>query len=167
MRGSRAYEYQVSSPSPRSLHGDVDNPSPINLSRLSICDDGWSFLGSTAMNIAHVACGRVDAYYDKGGYGGPWDVAAGLAILSEAGGTYTKLCGSKFVIDYGKGDLVCGNPDMVQTVLTTIRDAGAIEEPGEGWVRTALLVAAPAVVAFGLGLMVGREALLPRGGRRK
>lgn len=34
--------------------------------------------GSTAQNLAHVASGRLDCYFDEGGFGGPWDVAAGI-----------------------------------------------------------------------------------------
>ena len=31
------------------------------------------------MNMMHVACGRLDAYFEDG-FGGPWDVAAGKAL---------------------------------------------------------------------------------------
>lgn len=41
--------------------------------------------GSCAMNLAGVACGRLDAFYEIG-FGGCWDVAAGAIILQEAGG---------------------------------------------------------------------------------
>lgn len=33
--------------------------------------------------MCHVACGKLDCYYEDG-YGGPWDVAAGLVIVKEA-----------------------------------------------------------------------------------
>jgi fructose-1,6-bisphosphatase/inositol monophosphatase family enzyme len=38
------------------------------------------FSGSAAQNLAHVASGRLDCYYEDG-YGGPWDVAAGKIIV--------------------------------------------------------------------------------------
>lgn len=44
---------------------------------------GMRRLGSAAIDMAYVACGRVDAFYEYGLK--PWDVAAGLIITSEAG----------------------------------------------------------------------------------
>jgi myo-inositol-1(or 4)-monophosphatase len=44
-------------------------------------------LGSAALMLAYVACGRCDAYAEDGI--AIWDVAAGLAIVSAAGGRYT------------------------------------------------------------------------------
>jgi myo-inositol-1(or 4)-monophosphatase len=44
-------------------------------------------LGSAALMLAYVACGRCDAYAEDGI--AVWDVAAGLAIVSAAGGRYT------------------------------------------------------------------------------
>lgn len=41
-------------------------------------------LGSAAIDMAYVACGRFDAFYEYGL--NPWDVAAGCIILQEAGG---------------------------------------------------------------------------------
>lgn len=109
------------------------------------------------MNIAHVACGRIDAYYDKGGYGGPWDVVAGLVLVKEAGGVYTKTCGSKFVLTYGKGDLVCGNRDMVNTLLKTLGNAvsGIPKWWDQGW-GAAVLMAAPVLLGCGIGFLLGR-----------
>lgn len=43
--------------------------------------------GSAALDIAYVACGRLEAYYEMGLK--PWDYAAGLLILREAGGKIT------------------------------------------------------------------------------
>ena len=40
-------------------------------------------LGSAAIDLCHVACGRVDAYYEAGL--SPWDAAAGELIAREAG----------------------------------------------------------------------------------
>eukprot|EP00252_Welwitschia_mirabilis_P024786 TRINITY_DN7480_c0_g1_i1.p1 TRINITY_DN7480_c0_g1~~TRINITY_DN7480_c0_g1_i1.p1 ORF type:complete len:338 (-),score=49.96 TRINITY_DN7480_c0_g1_i1:296-1309(-) len=41
--------------------------------------------GSCALNLCGVACGRLDLMYELG-FGGPWDVAAGVLIVQEAGG---------------------------------------------------------------------------------
>lgn len=42
-------------------------------------------LGSAALNMCFVACGRANAYYEFGIH--CWDVAAGIVILKEAGGS--------------------------------------------------------------------------------
>lgn len=47
--------------------------------------------GSAALDIAYVACGRVDGYFEK--ILSPWDYAAGLLILQEAGGSLTDYFG--------------------------------------------------------------------------
>ncbi|KAF3785735.1 Inositol-phosphate phosphatase [Nymphaea thermarum] len=41
--------------------------------------------GSCALNLCGVACGRIDIFYELG-FGGPWDVAAGVLMVQEAGG---------------------------------------------------------------------------------
>jgi myo-inositol-1(or 4)-monophosphatase len=40
--------------------------------------------GSAALDLAYVACGRLDAYWERGIK--PWDVAAGILLVKEAGG---------------------------------------------------------------------------------
>jgi myo-inositol-1(or 4)-monophosphatase len=44
-------------------------------------------LGSAALSLAYVACGKVDAYYEKGIK--LWDVAAGLCLVQAAGGKFS------------------------------------------------------------------------------
>jgi len=78
--------------------------------------------GSAAQNMMHVACGRLDAYFEDG-FGGPWDVAAGKVIVEEAGGRLCMLDGSPFTLRGGKGQVVCGNPEVIEDisrVLNTI-----------------------------------------------
>lgn len=47
--------------------------------------------GSAALDLAWVACGRLDGYWEA--TLGPWDVAAGLLLVTEAGGTATSYRG--------------------------------------------------------------------------
>lgn len=56
---------------------------------------GTRRLGSAALDLAWLAAGRYDAYWEHGGESGikPWDVAAGLLLVTEAGGTYTNETG--------------------------------------------------------------------------
>jgi myo-inositol-1(or 4)-monophosphatase len=53
-------------------------------------------LGSAALDLAYVACGRFDAFFEVDLY--PWDVAAGVLIVQEAGGKVTIYDGEKFDI---------------------------------------------------------------------
>jgi myo-inositol-1(or 4)-monophosphatase len=50
--------------------------------------------GSAALDIAYVACGRLDAYYEEGLQ--PWDVCAAAIVLKEAGGFISKFNGDSF-----------------------------------------------------------------------
>ena len=52
--------------------------------------------GSAALDLAYVACGRFDAFYEDGLR--PWDVAAGTLLVEEAGGRVTHYDGSDFDI---------------------------------------------------------------------
>lgn len=56
---------------------------------------GTRRLGSAALDLAWLAAGRYDAYWEHGGAQGikPWDVAAGMLLVTEAGGTYTNESG--------------------------------------------------------------------------
>ncbi|CEJ44742.1 inositol monophosphatase family protein [Umezakia ovalisporum] len=56
--------------------------------------------GSAALDLAYVACGRVDGYWERGI--SPWDVVAGVALLREAGGEVTAYDGTAFQIESGR-----------------------------------------------------------------
>jgi myo-inositol-1(or 4)-monophosphatase len=52
--------------------------------------------GSAAIDMAYVACGRFDGFWEEGL--NPWDVAAGLLLIEEAGGRVSNYDGSGFSI---------------------------------------------------------------------
>ena len=56
--------------------------------------------GSAALDLAHVACGRLDGYWERGI--APWDVVAGVVLLQEAGGKVTAYDGSQLSIESGR-----------------------------------------------------------------
>ncbi len=62
---------------------------------------GMRRLGSAALDLAWVACGRFDGYWEHGGPHGikPWDIAAGVLLVSEAGGIVTDDAGSSDRLD--------------------------------------------------------------------
>jgi myo-inositol-1(or 4)-monophosphatase len=65
-------------------------------------------LGSAAIDLAYVACGRVDGFFEYGL--SPWDVAAGVFIVQQAGGKVTDFKGGNDYI-FGK-ELVAFNADL-------------------------------------------------------
>ena len=56
---------------------------------------GTRRMGAAALDLAWVACGRFDGYWEHGGKQGikPWDLAAGVLLVTEAGGTVTDHLG--------------------------------------------------------------------------
>jgi myo-inositol-1(or 4)-monophosphatase len=56
--------------------------------------------GSASLDLAHVACGRLDGYWERGL--SPWDVAAGVLIVSEAGGQVTAYDKGNFEMNSGR-----------------------------------------------------------------
>ena len=67
---------------------------------LSHLTQGVRRSGAASIDLACVACGRVDGYWERGLQ--PWDVAAGVVILQEAGGKVTAYNGSQFDIRSGR-----------------------------------------------------------------
>ncbi len=69
------------------------NPQPFHeISRVS---QALRRTGSSALDLAYVACGRFDAAWDWGLE--PWDVAAGLLLVTESGGLCTNWQGESFL----------------------------------------------------------------------
>ena len=64
--------------------------------------------GSAALDLADIACGRFDAFWEL--KLAPWDVAAGLLLVREAGGLATDLGGRNSAVAHGP--IVAGNPAM-------------------------------------------------------
>jgi len=56
--------------------------------------------GSAALDLAYVACGRFDGYWERGL--SPWDITAGVVVLQEAGGKVTAYDSSPFQLNSGR-----------------------------------------------------------------
>jgi myo-inositol-1(or 4)-monophosphatase len=73
--------------------------------------------GSAALDLAYVACGRLDGFWELGL--SPWDMAAGCLLIQEAGGMVSDLAGGR---DYLKsGDIVAGNPEIHTAMLEVLQ----------------------------------------------
>ena len=68
--------------------------------------------------VDYVAAGRVDGYWELGLK--PWDLAAGELIAREAGAIATDFVGGHNF--YSSGNIVCGNPRVVKSLLAKIRE---------------------------------------------
>jgi myo-inositol-1(or 4)-monophosphatase len=56
--------------------------------------------GAASLDLAYVACGRLDGFWERGL--SPWDIAAGVVIVEEAGGRVTAYDEGSFVIESGR-----------------------------------------------------------------
>ena len=83
--------------------------------------------GSAALDLCNVACGRFDAFWEL--VLAPWDVAAGMLMVQEAGGIVTDLEGNP--TRPIAGAFVAGNPAMHAWLLQTVRRANLSKEPVE------------------------------------
>jgi myo-inositol-1(or 4)-monophosphatase len=73
--------------------------------------------GSAALDLAYVAAGRVDAYWELGLQ--KWDLAAGILLIEEAGGVVSDFTGGENHIEHG--NLVAGNFNIHQQLLNQIK----------------------------------------------
>jgi len=74
--------------------------------------------GSAALDLAYVAAGRVDGFFEIGLK--PWDFAGGELLVREAGGIVTDFMGGHN--HYNSGNIVAGNPRVVKSLLGAMRE---------------------------------------------
>lgn len=77
---------------------------------------GLRRLGSAAADMAYVAAGRFEGFYEYGLQ--PWDVAAGIIIIRQAGGVVTDFSGGDNEL-FGK-ELICGNESIHESMRQVI-----------------------------------------------
>src|SRR6185369_6415783 len=75
--------------------------------------------GSAALDLADVACGRFEAFWEL--TLSPWDIAAGLLLVREAGGIATDRFGEPCQV--ARTSVVAGNPQMHAWLLNIVRNA--------------------------------------------
>ena len=74
-------------------------------------------VGSAALDLADVACGRYEAFWELSL--APWDLAAGVLLVREAGGVVTDITGGPLPIAHTS--IVAGNPKMHAWLLQLLR----------------------------------------------
>ncbi len=73
--------------------------------------------GSAALDLAYVAAGRLDGFWERGL--NPWDIAAGVLLVEEAGGTVSSYEGTPLILDTGR--LVASNSHLHQELISALK----------------------------------------------
>lgn len=72
--------------------------------------------GAASLDLAYVACGRFDAFFELGL--SPWDIAAGVLLVQEAGGLVSDVAGNENYLD--SGNVVAGSPKIFAQILQVL-----------------------------------------------
>jgi len=100
----------------RHYDKEAQLPKEIFQTILTTCGD-IRRSGAATLDLAYVACGRLDGFWEKGLR--IWDIAAGILLVKEAGGMVCDPLGGE---DYLKtGDVVAANPIILRQFLKTIK----------------------------------------------
>ncbi|MGE5505780.1 MAG: inositol monophosphatase family protein, partial [Actinomycetota bacterium] len=76
--------------------------------------------GSAALDMAYVAAGRYEGYWESGIK--PWDIAAGIVLVKEAGGYVSDMAGGQDMLR--SGTIVAGNDHLHRPLLDLVRPRG-------------------------------------------
>ncbi len=74
--------------------------------------------GSAALDLAQVACGRYDGFWEFGL--NPWDIAAGILLIQEAGGFSSDMKGRQDMLE--TGHIIAGNPKLFGKLQTLVKE---------------------------------------------
>lgn len=72
--------------------------------------------GSAALDLAYVAAGRFDGFWEMNLK--PWDIAAGILLIKEAGGMISDFQGGNDAMN--KGNIVCATPKVFKPLLQIV-----------------------------------------------
>jgi myo-inositol-1(or 4)-monophosphatase len=76
-------------------------------------------MGAASLDMAYVAAGRFDGFWEHGLQ--PWDVAAGIVLVREAGGVVTDLNGGDQML--ANGEMLCANDPLHPQLLKLLKNA--------------------------------------------
>jgi len=88
------------------------------LSNLMKTTHGLRRMGSAAIDLAYTACGRFDAFFEMNL--SPWDIAAGILLVEEAGGIVTDFSGQSNVIF--KNQIVAASKPIYPAFLSELKN---------------------------------------------
>jgi myo-inositol-1(or 4)-monophosphatase len=73
--------------------------------------------GAVALDLAYIACGRLEGFWDFGLK--PWDIAAGSLLVKEAGGLVSNCQGEENFLD--SGNIIAANPKIFKPILQALK----------------------------------------------
>ena len=106
--------------------GRGDRPAYLaTLSRVMAATSGVRRFGAAALDLAYVAAGRYDGFWEFGLF--PWDIAAGLLLVREAGGFVSDLAGGQTMLT--GGDVLAANGHLHLPLAALIKEAMRTVQP--------------------------------------
>ncbi len=115
------------------------NPNVHFYQQITLRSHGIRRAGSAGLDLAYVACGRLDGFWEFNL--NPWDTSAGVLLVEEAGGTITHFDGGKFTLDsrevLATNGLILGEMKHVFIEMFAGRGLDPIPTPAEFAARRA------------------------------
>jgi len=87
------------------------------LTELATQSSGIRRLGVASLDLAYLSAGRVDAFWEMNLK--PWDIAAGVLLVKEAGGLVSDFSGGENYMD--SGNIVCATPKLFKPTLKVVQ----------------------------------------------
>ncbi len=109
-------------------HKRISNPNIHYYWEFTLRSHGVRRAGSAALDLCSVACGRFDAFWEFGLK--PWDSAAGILIVREAGGIVTDFAGQPYHV--GDRELIASNGlihDEMRKIVANVAERAASKQP--------------------------------------
>jgi myo-inositol-1(or 4)-monophosphatase len=95
-----------------------DNPNIHFYQEITLRSHGVRRAGSAALDLAYTACGRLDGFWEFNL--NPWDTAAGVLLVTEAGGSVTGFDGAPFRLD--SKEVLATNGLLLPEIVTLFSD---------------------------------------------
>lgn len=96
-------------------------------------------MGAASLDLAYVACGRLDGFFEIGL--GPWDMAAGALLVREAGGVVMDFSGEEHFLE--SGNIVAANIKIMPAMMKAIDSNATIALKRKSGVRESLVIQRP------------------------
>ena len=101
------------------FRGRGDHPAYVAaLARVMGATSGVRRFGAAALDLAYVAAGRFDGFWEYGLF--PWDIAAGLLLVREAGGFVSDLAGGQTMMT--NGNILAANDHLHPQLAALLRE---------------------------------------------
>jgi myo-inositol-1(or 4)-monophosphatase len=100
---------------------NLDDYIPM-LRQVVAASSGVRRAGSASLDLAYVAAGRLDAFWELNLK--PWDIAAGILLVQEAGGIVSEIFGAEDVLK--TGNVLAATPKLHPTMSELLRGAQSV-----------------------------------------